>query len=332
MDLRPKRVAGSEKSMPLERLQKIMSRKGICSRREAEVRIAAGRVKVNGEVVTELGTKVDPAKDQIEVDGAPVAGKPRRITLVLNKPEGYVSTVKDRHAERTVMELIEGVEERVYPIGRLDVNTKGVLLFTNDGELANALLHPSTKIKKIYEVVALGRLTSEQFDQLESGVELEDGMTSPAEIFGVKRYANSTRFKMSIYEGRKRQIRMMLRALDSRVMALTRISFAGIKVGPLAEGEWRFLLANEVSKLKKTVQYAQARKEEGRAPARKAPTRREFQDETPTDKAPARAPRKMSDRASGKISDRTSRKAPGRASGKLSGKSTAANKRRSESK
>jgi 23S rRNA pseudouridine2605 synthase len=237
--------------MPADRLQKILARRGLASRREAEAWILAGRVRVNGVAVTELGTRADPAVDLIEVDGTPVPLEGERITVLLNKPAGYTATVRDPHAEHTVMELLGDLSARVVPVGRLDRDTTGVLLLTNDGDLHNQLLHPARGVEKVYAVVVRGLLGPAELGQLVRGVDLEDGVTAPAKLDGVRRESGRTVFRLTLREGRKRQVRRMVQAVGGRVESLRRVSFAGLAADGLGEGKWRVLGAGEVAALRR---------------------------------------------------------------------------------
>lgn len=234
-----------------ERLQKVLASRGLCSRREAEEWIRRGRVRVNGEVIRELGVKADPESDRIEVDGRPLPEEGRRFVVVLNKPSGYVTTVRDPHAERTVMDLLVRVRGRVYPVGRLDRDSRGVLLLTNDGELAHELLHPSREVEKVYEVTAAGDLGEEALRQLSAGVELEDGPTAPARVWGVRPTASGVRFRIALVEGRKRQVRRMVQAVGGHVVELVRVSVGSVTTEGLAEGAWRYLKPEEVEALRR---------------------------------------------------------------------------------
>ncbi|MBI5445679.1 MAG: rRNA pseudouridine synthase, partial [Deltaproteobacteria bacterium] len=222
-------------------------------RRQAEEWIREGKVRVNGKVVTELGTKVDPETDRIAVSGKPIPPERSPVVVLLNKPAGYVTTVRDPHAERTVMDLLKGLDRRVYPVGRLDKDSRGVLLLTDDGELANRLLHPSGTIEKVYRVTATGPLTEESLARLAAGVELEDGLTAPARVWDAERTAGGLRFQIALSEGRKRQVRLMVRAVGGRVNDLLRVSFAGLTAGGLPEGGWRILGSKEVERLKRAL-------------------------------------------------------------------------------
>jgi 23S rRNA pseudouridine2605 synthase len=238
--------------MALERLQKTIARAGIASRRAAEQLITAGRVRVNGKIVTELGTKVDPRDDRVEVDGEKII-KEHPVYFVLHKPRGCVSTLRDPENRPTVLEFIEksGVSERVYPIGRLDFNTSGVLLFTNDGEFADGLLHPRTSVPKTYVVKVDGLMQPEHIEQWRKGVQLEDGITRPAEAKLIRHEEGKTWLEIVLREGRNQQIRRMGEATGFRVMRLARTSFAGISHENLRPGEVRPLTREELVDLKK---------------------------------------------------------------------------------
>jgi pseudouridine synthase len=244
---------------PPERLQKVLSRRGVASRRQAEEWIQKGRVRVNGITVTELGFKVDVEKDRVEVDGRPLPAKRTPIVVLLNKPAGYVTTVRDPHAQRTVMDLLEGLDRRVYPVGRLDKDSRGVLLLTDDGDLAHALLHPGSNVEKVYGVTVSKDLAAEALAELAAGVELEDGRTRPARVWDLEKTASGIRFRIALHEGRKRQVRLMVRAVGGRVSDLVRFSFAGITAGGLPEGGWRLLSQKEIERLRRTL--ASPRKE-----------------------------------------------------------------------
>jgi len=232
--------------LPLERLQKVMAHAGVASRRKCEEFIREGRVTVNGEVA-ELGCKVDPEKDQIEVDGEPVGDKEKLVYIMLNKPEGYISTVSDPRGRQTVMDLVASVDERIYPVGRLDYDSSGLLLLTNDGELTHRLLHPRYESDKTYTVTVAGSVSRQVLEQIRRGVELEDGPTAPAEVTSVHRRGNRTRFRLVIHEGRNRQIRRMMKRLGHQVIELRRV------LGDLPPGSYRELTRREIRALR---QYA----------------------------------------------------------------------------
>lgn len=234
----------------MERLQKLIAQAGICSRRAAEKLISDGRVTVDGKIVRELGFKADPSKNKIRVDGKLLRFDTEKIYLLLNKPRGYVSTVHDDRGRKTVLELLgENFSERVYPVGRLDLNSEGLLLLTNDGELTNALIHPRNEIKKTYRVKISGTVTEEKLDKLRAGIELDDGLTLPAEIF----LLDDGQIEITIREGRNRQVRRMFAAIGCDVKRLRRIKFAGLTLKNLGVGKFRALTADEVAQLKELV-------------------------------------------------------------------------------
>lgn len=215
--------------------------------------IASGRVALNGQVVTELGTKADPKKDKIAVDGKPITGAERKVYILLNKPVGYTSTRSDPHAEHTVLELVKGIKAYLYPVGRLDVDTSGLVLLTNDGDFAQLLTHPSHEIDKTYVAVVRGRVTRDELSKLEKGVMLEDGMTSPAKtrLLSTTAGTNTSTVQIIIHEGRKRQVRLMFRAIGHDVLDLKRIRLGSLDLGNLKEGDYRYLTKEEVAQLKK---------------------------------------------------------------------------------
>lgn len=232
-----------------ERLQKILSQAGVASRREAERMIADGRVMVNGAPVTELGTKADPTRDTITVDGKPVTVEEKRVYVILNKPVGYVTTLKDPEGRPIVTDLLKGLGVRVYPVGRLDYNTEGLLLLTNDGAWANRLAHPRHEVDKEYLVRVRGTVSREQMTRLEQGVELEDGKTAPARVALSKQSDNNTWLSITIHEGRYRQVRRMCEAVSLSVVRLRRIRYGTLALGELKIGEYRCLSPGEVAAL-----------------------------------------------------------------------------------
>jgi len=235
--------------MEEERLQKYIARCGISSRRKAEDLILNGCVKVNGIVVTELGTKINPEKDVVLVDNKKISEAEGFIYIKLYKPEGYVTTVKDQFGRKTVIDLVD-ISERIYPIGRLDYNTSGLLLLTNDGDLANKLMHPKYHIYKTYIAEVEGRMSDEAVMRLKSGVKIEDYKTAPAIVNIVKISSNSSIVQVSIYEGKNRQVRKMLDAVGHPVKTLKRISFGKINLGDLKPGAWVHLNEEEIKFLK----------------------------------------------------------------------------------
>ncbi|MGB9072160.1 MAG: pseudouridine synthase [Terriglobales bacterium] len=239
--------------MPAERLQKIIAAAGIASRRKAEELISSGRVVVNGNVVTELGTKADPEQDHIRVDGKLLHGRERYSYIVLNKPKGYVTTVSDPEHRPTVMDLIRGVKGRVYPVGRLDWASEGLLLLTNDGDLANALMKASSNVPKTYVVKVAGQPDESKLEKLRRGVSIaEKGgrrfRTAPAKIRLIREGDNPW-LEVTIVEGRNRQIRKMFEEIGHHVEKIRRV-----KYGPLSldvpPGEFRSLSLQEVAQMK----------------------------------------------------------------------------------
>lgn len=232
-----------------ERLQKILSQAGIASRRHAEELIVAGRVTVNGSVVVELGTKADPERDRITLDGRPVHVVKAKLYYILNKPAGYMTTMKDPEGRPVVTSLLKAVRERVFPVGRLDYNTEGLLLLTNDGEWANLLAHPRHEVDKEYHVRIRGAVSTEQLKKLSAGVLLEDGMTSPATATMLRESENNTWISLVIHEGKYRQIRRMCSAVGLTVVRLKRVRYGAITIGTLKQGEYRLLTPEEVQLL-----------------------------------------------------------------------------------
>ena len=233
------------------RLQKLMSERGICSRRKAEELIVQGLVSVNGKVVTELGTKVSE-KDKIMVDGKPLYNKEKLVYIVLNKPRNTIATVSDDRGRKTVIDCIEGLKQRIYPVGRLDFDTTGVLLLTNDGDLSNKLTHPSNEIDKIYIATIKGEITKEDLSLLENGVMIDGRKTSPckATLNKYNKEKNKSIVELTIHEGRNHQVKKMFEAINKEVTKLHRDSFAGISSKGLYEGQYRKLTPKEISELK----------------------------------------------------------------------------------
>ena len=232
-----------------ERLQKLLSQAGIASRRQAETMITAGRVAVNGEVVTELGTKADPDHDMIVVDGRPLTVTAGKRYILLYKPSGYMTTLKDPEGRPLVIDLLKGIGERVYPVGRLDYNSEGLLLLTNDGEWANRLAHPRYEIDKEYHVRVQGQVMPEQVARLSAGVTLEDGRTAPATVAVLKESEQNTWISVTIHEGRYRQVRRMCEAVGLSVVRLRRNRYGFLNLEGLNPGEFRELTAEEAQRL-----------------------------------------------------------------------------------
>ena len=236
------------------RLQKFLARAGVASRRASEELIASGRVSVNGEVVREMGTKIDPACAVVELDGARVTLPEEQVVLMLNKPAGYLSAMSDAHDGRCVSELVPTKRfAGLFPVGRLDKDTTGLLLFTNDGELGNALIHPRHHAPKTYRALVSGQVGERALETLRSGVVLEDGLTQPAEVELLERQPKHTLLEITIYEGRNRQIRRMCAEVGLKVVRLKRTCEAGLSLGTLAPGKWRRLTDSEISLIKGEV-------------------------------------------------------------------------------
>lgn len=225
--------------MALVRLQKFLSAAGVCSRRKGEVYIRAGRVRVNGQVVTELGTRVDPGADIVEFDGLRVTDDQPPIYIAMNKPKGYVTSCS-QPGDRIVLDLID-LEARVYPVGRLDRDSTGLLLLTNDGRLHHRLLHPSFDHEKEYEVTVSRPIADKALNRMARGLPVLGTKTRPAEIDRISAH----RFRMVLKEGKNRQIRRMVKKVGHRVIRLKRIRIGAIRLGRLAEGSWRYLSPKE---------------------------------------------------------------------------------------
>ncbi len=229
------------------RLNRFLASSGLCSRRSAERLVTAGRVRVNGVLRTDLGTTVEPEKDRVTLDGRRIFPSEKRIYLALHKPKGFLTTMRDERGRKTVKDLIRGVRGRVFPVGRLDRDSEGILLFTNDGALAHRLLHPSFGVRKVYRVT-LGRTPEPlHLERLRRGVLLEDGV---ARVLGVSRVRGNDRtLIVTMQEGRKREIRRLFKELRLPVARLKRTSFGPIELGSLPPGQWRELKTKEVEDL-----------------------------------------------------------------------------------
>ena len=232
-----------------ERLQKILSAAGVCSRRASETYITAGRITINGEMA-QLGQQADPETDDIRVDGVPLGQKPEAVYLMLNKPRGYVTTVSDEQGRKTVMDLLTGIQTRVYPVGRLDRDSEGLLLFTNDGALMQAMTHPRHQVDKVYEVTVTGALEGAT-QRLAAVTELEDGTpVVPAQVEAVWQKGGQALLRVTIHQGKNRQIRRMCAQVDLQVARLRRIAEDALTLGDLKTGQWRYLTDAEISALK----------------------------------------------------------------------------------
>lgn len=236
----------------MERLQKVMSNCGVASRRASEQMILDGRVRVNGVVIRELGTKVDPDKDIVLVDGQRLEIQPKHYYL-FNKPKGVITTSSDDQGRATVMDYLKKEKDRIYAVGRLDQNTEGLLIMTNDGELANILMHPSKMVDKTYEVKVKGRIADSVLQHLADGVELKDGMTAPADVYyiGFDGHSGITTIEITIHEGRNRQVRRMMEYFGYQVHNLRRVQYAFLTLSGVKRGAYRSLTAEEVAELYK---------------------------------------------------------------------------------
>ncbi|MBI3945791.1 MAG: rRNA pseudouridine synthase [Armatimonadetes bacterium] len=236
-----------------ERLHKVLAAAGVASRREAERWIAAGRVAVDGRVITEMGVKVDPARQRILVDGWPVALPERMVYVLLNKPKGFVTTRSDPHARHTVMELMDEVAVPVHPVGRLDKDTEGALIFTNDGGFTNLLTHPRHEVEKVYVAHVKGVPGEKALERLRAGIRLEEGVTAPARVKVLHTDGEDAVLEMVLREGRKRQVRRMLEAVGHPVDALRRVAIGPVSTRKLPTGAWRYLSQKEVAALRKAA-------------------------------------------------------------------------------
>ena len=233
------------------RLQKYLANCGIASRRKCEELILNGKVEVNGKVITELGTKIEPDKDEIKYNGKIIKNEEEKVYILLNKPIGYVTTAKEQFGRDMVLDLVK-VNKRIVPVGRLDMYTSGALILTNDGELVNKLTHPKNEINKTYNVTISGKITKQEVELLKNGVEIDNGyITKPAEvkILKIDEEKNISRIQIIIHEGKNRQIRKMCASIGKKVLALHRSKIGNIDVKNLKLGEWRYLNKKELSDL-----------------------------------------------------------------------------------
>ena len=234
------------------RLQKFLANAGVCSRRKAEEYILDGKVKVNGKVVNELGIKVNPDKDEIIFESKIIRLQNNMVYILLNKPIGYVTTVKEQFYRPTVIDLLNGVREKVLPVGRLDMYTSGALILTNDGDFIYQVTHPKYEIEKTYQATVKGIVTKEDIKKLENGVEIDDYISGKAKvkILKVDKENNISRLKITIHEGKNREVRKMCSAIGKNVIALHRSKIENIDLKDLKIGQWRYLTSNEVLELK----------------------------------------------------------------------------------
>jgi len=231
-----------------ERIQKIIARAGVCSRRKAEEYIAAGRVTVDGKVIIRPGLKVDPKQSSISVDGKSISQE-KKIYILLHKPPGYVTTMSDPQGRPIVTDLLTGIKHRVFPVGRLDLDSEGALILTNDGALGNKILHPRYEVNKTYEATIRGIPKAAGLKQLEQGIILEGQKTWPAQLRILQRKKGTTTIEVIIHEGKKRQVRKMFQAIGHPVLRLKRTAYGGLKLGTLGLGKYRFLTKNDLKKL-----------------------------------------------------------------------------------
>ncbi len=232
-----------------ERLQKILARSGAASRRKAEEFIRQGRVTVDGRVVTEMGVKLDPESHEICLDGRSLNSSEDKIYILLNKPTGYITTLDDPQGRPVVTKLLKGISQRVFPVGRLDLDTEGALLLTNDGEMAQRIQHPSFEINKTYVARVSGSPSADDINKLVHGIELDGRLTWPAQLKVLQASPRTSRIRITIHEGRKRQVRKMFAAIGYPVLALKRIAYGGLELGSLPSGKFRILRPKELKKI-----------------------------------------------------------------------------------
>ena len=234
------------------RINKYIASCGVASRRKAEEIILDGRVTVNGKLVTELAFNIDEEKDIVEIDGEQIGVEKNNVYIVLNKPEGYITTVKDQFDRPSVLDLVKDIDERVYPIGRLDYETSGLLILTNDGDLTYKLTHPKHEVDKTYVARVKGKLTPDEIKMFKSGLKIEDYVTAPAKL-KVIRYDEKTNvslLEIKIHEGKNRQVRKMCKAINHPVLRLKRTAMGKIRIGECEIGKYRYLTEDEVKYLK----------------------------------------------------------------------------------
>jgi len=230
-------------------LAKYLAEAGVASRRKAEELIMQGRVKINGLVVKEKGCTINPDVDRVEFDGR-IISREEKVYILLNKPAGYISSVFDPQGRPTVMELLKDIKLRVYPVGRLDFDTEGLLLLSNDGDFTNLMIHPRYEINKTYQALVKGKPDKKSLQILQEGIQLEDGITAPARVNILKTFQDRTLLEIEIHEGRKRQVKRMCLAVGHPVISLKRTTFGSLKLQGVAPGKYRFLTPSEVNRLK----------------------------------------------------------------------------------
>ena len=240
----------------MERIAKFIARCGVTSRRKAEELISNGQVLINGTLVREVGTRIDPSHDVVTVDSERLTVPPLKYFLFY-KPKGIITTKQDTHARKTVLDFFPKHHRNIHPVGRLDKDTTGVLLLTNDGSLTNRLIHPRYGVTKVYEVIINGYITPYHLEHVQKGIRLDDGMTQPAEILRCKRKAQTSLIIIKIKEGKKRQIKRMFAALGYTVKGLRRTAFGSFTIGTLKEGSYRSLTAQEIKKMRELINETQ---------------------------------------------------------------------------
>lgn len=233
------------------RLQKYMAQCGVSSRRKAEIMIAEGRVKVNGKIVNEMGITIDNKKDIVKVNNKTIREERRKIYIMLNKPIGYVTTLKDEKGRRIITDLIEGVNERIFPVGRLDADTTGIILLTNDGDVAYKITHPSNEISKKYIAIVEGVPNRLELERFRNGLIIDRKKTSKASIKISKRYEDESILEIIINEGRNRQVKKMCEKINHPVKKLKRVSIGELEIGGIDVGNWRYLDEEEINYLKR---------------------------------------------------------------------------------
>ena len=233
----------------MERLQKYLAHAGVASRRTCEELIAAGKVKVNGEIIREMGIKIDSDKDKIEVQGKTIEVKEEKVYIMLNKPPGYVTTLRDPQGRPKVVDLLKDVGKRIYPVGRLDFETEGLLLLTNDGEITYAMTHPKHEIGKRYIALVHGVPDRDKIKRFQKGLRLADGLTAPAKVKFLKKQGSSALLEITIYEGRNRQVRRMCETIGHPVQQLKREAMGFLTLENLETGKYRYLTKTEIKKL-----------------------------------------------------------------------------------
>jgi len=241
------------------RIQKVIANAGISSRRAAERLLLQGRIIVNGQVINELGTKVDPSRDHIRVDGKLIPRSQPKVYMMLYKPQGCVSTLHDPDGRKTIKDFFQPTSLRLYPVGRLDFNTEGLIVLTNDGDFAEQLLHPRSHVPRTYTAKISGILTDQILAQLQKGVMLDDGMTAPCRINKVKKLSTNSWLEITLYEGKKRQIRRMMDSVGCSVIRLKRIGFGSLRLGTLLPAQSRPLEPEELAQLRTALAVSSKR-------------------------------------------------------------------------